>query len=157
MHPEHWLLHLDEPTMCNRKELWQKVDATGCQKFEGSAQKPDVISQRWKGWDPVKKGHCIAQLCSTGAACVVCSGSKKELSPANYGGDLVPQGLLWEACTAERNWSAWDRTCTSLRNRLSLETAQRMVCVKANLCPSTAGASIGVALTHLVDAQSADW
>jgi hypothetical protein len=49
MHPEHWFLHLDEPTISNRKEIWQEVDAKGCQKSDGSAQKPEVVSQRLKG------------------------------------------------------------------------------------------------------------
>ena len=33
----------------------------------------------------------------------------------------------------ERNWSAWGRTCTNLRNRLSHETAEKLVFVKGNL------------------------
>jgi hypothetical protein len=52
---------------------------------------------------------------------------------------------------AERNWSAWGRTYTSLRNRLSLEAAQKMVYVKANINPSTAGHSTEVALDHMAD------
>jgi hypothetical protein len=52
---------------------------------------------------------------------------------------------------AERNWSAWARTYTSLRNRLSLEAAQKMVYVKANINPSTAGHSTEVAWDHMAD------
>jgi hypothetical protein len=50
---------------------------------------------------------------------------------------------------AVRNLSAWGRTYTSLRNRLSLEAAQKMVYVKANINPSTAGHSTEVALEHM--------
>jgi hypothetical protein len=52
---------------------------------------------------------------------------------------------------AERNWSAWGRVYTSLRNRLSLEVAQKMVFVKANTDPSTPEHSVEVALKHLAD------
>jgi hypothetical protein len=52
---------------------------------------------------------------------------------------------------AERNWPAWGRTYTSLRNRLSLEAAQKMVFVKANIDASTTGHSTEVALEHLAD------
>jgi hypothetical protein len=52
---------------------------------------------------------------------------------------------------AERNWSAWGRTYTSLRNRLSLEAAQKMVFVKANTSASTSGHSTEVALAHMAD------
>ena len=44
--------------------------------------------------------------------------------------------LLSAHCTtaaAERNWSAWGRTYTNLRNRLSIETAEKLVYVKANM------------------------
>ena len=34
---------------------------------------------------------------------------------------------------AQRNWSAWGRTYDSLRNRLCIETAEKMVYVKANM------------------------
>lgn len=34
---------------------------------------------------------------------------------------------------AERNWSAWGRTYTSLRNTLSIQTAERLIYVKANM------------------------
>ena len=34
---------------------------------------------------------------------------------------------------AERNWSAWGRTYTSLRANLSLESAEKMIYVKANM------------------------
>ena len=34
---------------------------------------------------------------------------------------------------AERNWSAWGRTYTSLRNRLNIETAEKLVYTKANM------------------------
>ena len=37
------------------------------------------------------------------------------------------------AAAAERNWSAWGRTYTSLRASLSLETAEKMIYVKANM------------------------
>ncbi len=33
---------------------------------------------------------------------------------------------------AERNWSSWGRTCTSLRNRLKIETASMLISVKGN-------------------------
>jgi len=36
------------------------------------------------------------------------------------------------SCAAERNWSAWGRIYTSLRNKLDLETAEKLVYVKAN-------------------------
>jgi len=36
---------------------------------------------------------------------------------------------------AERNWSAWGRTYTALRNTLSIETAEKLVYVKANMPP----------------------
>ena len=38
------------------------------------------------------------------------------------------------SCAAERNWSAWGRTYSSLRNRLSKEQAE-MIFIKANLPP----------------------
>jgi len=34
---------------------------------------------------------------------------------------------------AERNWSAWARTYTALRNTLSKETAEKLVYTKANM------------------------
>ena len=34
---------------------------------------------------------------------------------------------------AERNWSAWARTYTSLRNALSQQTAEKLVYTKANM------------------------
>ena len=34
---------------------------------------------------------------------------------------------------AERNWSAWGRTYISLRNRLNIETAEKLVYTKANM------------------------
>ena len=37
------------------------------------------------------------------------------------------------SCAAERNWSAWDPTYTSLRNRLSKEKAEQLIFVKANM------------------------
>jgi len=37
------------------------------------------------------------------------------------------------SAAAERNWSAWGRTYTALRNRLSIETAEKLVYVKANM------------------------
>jgi len=37
------------------------------------------------------------------------------------------------SCAAERNWSAWGRIYTSLRNKLDLETAEKLVYVKANM------------------------
>jgi hypothetical protein len=55
------------------------------------------------------------------------------------------------SAAAERNWSAWGRTYTSLRDRLSLEAASKMVYLKANINPSTAGHSTEVALDHMVD------
>jgi hypothetical protein len=51
---------------------------------------------------------------------------------------------------AERNWSAWGRVYTSLRNRLSLETAEKMVCVKANISSSAATEDSMVTLDHMV-------
>jgi len=36
---------------------------------------------------------------------------------------------------AERNWSAWGRTYTALRNSLSIQTAEKLVYVKANMPP----------------------
>ena len=36
---------------------------------------------------------------------------------------------------AERNWSAWGRTYTALRNSLSIETAEKLIYVKANMPP----------------------
>jgi hypothetical protein len=36
------------------------------------------------------------------------------------------------SCAAERNWSAWGRTYTNLRNRLSKEKAEQMIFIKAN-------------------------
>ena len=36
------------------------------------------------------------------------------------------------SCAAERNWSAWGRTYTPLRNALSKDTAEKMIFVKAN-------------------------
>jgi len=36
-------------------------------------------------------------------------------------------------CAAERNWSAWGRIYTSLRNSLGIETAGKLVLVKANM------------------------
>ncbi len=37
------------------------------------------------------------------------------------------------SCAAERNWSAWGRIFTSLRNKLDLETAEKLVYVKASM------------------------
>jgi len=37
------------------------------------------------------------------------------------------------SAAAERNWSAWGRTYSPLRNSLSIETAEKMVHVKANM------------------------
>ncbi len=37
------------------------------------------------------------------------------------------------SCAAERNWSTWGRIYTSLRNKLDLETAEKLVHVKANM------------------------
>jgi len=37
------------------------------------------------------------------------------------------------SCAAERNWSAWGRIYTSLRNSLGIETAEKLVFVKANM------------------------
>jgi hypothetical protein len=51
----------------NRQSEWQKLDSAGCQTFKGVAQKPAYVMDKLKIWDPVKKGHCSAQLCSTGA------------------------------------------------------------------------------------------
>jgi hypothetical protein len=34
---------------------------------------------------------------------------------------------------AERNWSAWGRLYTALRNQLGLEKAEKMVFIKANM------------------------
>ena len=34
---------------------------------------------------------------------------------------------------AERNWSAWGRTYTALCNTLSIQTAEKLVYVKANM------------------------
>jgi len=34
------------------------------------------------------------------------------------------------SCAAERNWSAWGRIYTSLRNKLDLKTAEKLVYVK---------------------------
>jgi hypothetical protein len=36
------------------------------------------------------------------------------------------------SCAAERNWSAWGRTFTALRNTLSLKRAQQLIFIKAN-------------------------
>ena len=33
---------------------------------------------------------------------------------------------------AERNWSAWGRTYNALRNRLSIELAEKCIFIKAN-------------------------
>jgi hypothetical protein len=70
----------------NRQSERQKLDSAGCQTFKGVAQKPAYVMDKHRIWDPVKKGHCSAQLCSTGAACIVCSGCQKQLSPAKYSG-----------------------------------------------------------------------
>jgi hypothetical protein len=51
---------------------------------------------------------------------------------------------------AERNWSAWGRVYTSLRNRLSLETAEKMVYVKANMTSSAATEDSMITLDHMV-------
>jgi len=37
------------------------------------------------------------------------------------------------SAAAERNWSAWGHIYTPLRNILSIETAKKMVYVKANM------------------------
>ena len=37
------------------------------------------------------------------------------------------------SCAAERNWSAWGRIYTSLRNSLGIQTAEKLVFVKANM------------------------
>jgi len=37
------------------------------------------------------------------------------------------------SCAAKRNWSAWGRIYISLRNSLGIETAERIVLVKANM------------------------
>jgi len=37
------------------------------------------------------------------------------------------------SCAAERNWSAWGRIYISLHSKLDLETAEKLVYVKANM------------------------
>jgi hypothetical protein len=37
------------------------------------------------------------------------------------------------SCAAERNWSAWGRTYDSLRNKLSMEKAEQLIFLKANM------------------------
>lgn len=52
---------------------------------------------------------------------------------------------------AERNWSAWARTYTSLRNALSKETAEKLVYTKANMPASWySPAATGAAATAAV-------
>jgi hypothetical protein len=51
---------------------------------------------------------------------------------------------------AERNWSAWGQVYTSLRNRLGLETAEKMVYVLANMCSSAATEDSITTLDHRV-------
>jgi hypothetical protein len=49
-----------------------------------------------------------------------------------------------------RNWLAWGRVYTSLRNRLSLETAEKMVYVKANMSSSAATEGSMITSDHMV-------
>jgi hypothetical protein len=44
---------------------------------------------------------------------------------------LMP--LHASSCAAERNWSAWGRNYTALRNALSKETADKCIYIKSNL------------------------
>jgi hypothetical protein len=37
------------------------------------------------------------------------------------------------SAAAERNWSAWGRNYTSLRNNLNMETAEKLIYAKANM------------------------
>jgi hypothetical protein len=58
------------------KASWQHLDAQSCQNFSKVQQKPSVVVEKLKLWEPVQKGHCSVELCSTGAAVIVCSGCK---------------------------------------------------------------------------------
>ena len=61
----------------------------------------------------------------------------KDMYPLFSGVAFRLLSLHPSSCAAERNWSAWGRTYTSLRNRLSKEKAEQMIFFKANL-PKTA-------------------
>ncbi len=43
------------------------------------------------------------------------------------------------SCAAERNWSAWGRTYTGLRNKLEQPTAEKMIFIKANMLKAGGG------------------
>jgi hypothetical protein len=95
IHSQHIPAH---PLMGKNKTDWRQLDKDGCQRFDGADRKPQDVIVRLQAWGHVKKGHCSAQLCSTGAACIVCSACKEELSPANYSG----------------SWSQHRKTCKKL-------------------------------------------
>jgi hypothetical protein len=143
------------------KESWQQLDDNGCQKFPGGAQKPSVVIEKLQSWDPVKKGHCSAQLCSRGAAVVVCSGCKEELSAANYSGSwsqhsktcqkLVRQSGFSACMRQQRQQSATGQHGAAPTHPCATGSALRqhkkMVFVKA----STSWHSTEVALAHMAD------
>jgi hypothetical protein len=89
------------------KASWQQLDAQGCQNFNKVQQKPPVVVEKLKSWEPVQKGHCSVELSSTGPAVIVCSGCKGELSPANYGG----------------TWSQHSKSCQNLAEFLDKKQA----------------------------------
>jgi hypothetical protein len=62
------------------------LDKNGCQKFSGMHTLPSVVMLKLKAWEPVKKGHCLAKFCSTGAAVLECSDCQREFSAVNYAG-----------------------------------------------------------------------
>lgn len=55
-----------------------------------------------------------------------------ELYPMCAGAAVRLLSAHVTTAAAERNWSAWGRTYTNIRNRLGIKTAEKMVYIKAN-------------------------
>ena len=101
-----------------KKEL--KLDQDGLQQHLGAKVTPtslkqhieaSVHAQRRMFW--LRKGFSTVPLTATAAA--------KLLS------------MHATTAAAERNWSAWGRNYTSLRSNLSMERAEQLIYVKANM------------------------
>jgi hypothetical protein len=84
--------------------------------------------RKLRAWELVKKGQCLAQEQQCLSALVAIR-STVQPTAANAAARLL--SMHASIAAAERNWSAWGQGYTSLRNRLSLETAAKMVYVKA--------------------------
>jgi hypothetical protein len=120
------------------KAQWQKLDDNGCQTFDKRKEKPSAVIEKLQIWDPVKKGHCTVQLCSTGAAVIVCLGCKGELSPANYGGSWsqhssscqkLAEFLAEKQATPKKRKAAKDAASPTSSPEVARGTKQRKITV----------------------------